>query len=78
MKKTYIEILELMLERIDNHTTAWDVDLRFLDLRFDINQMLLKLKKQKTKITNQQVQDIVDLKLRLEKEMKEYKEGKVK
>lgn len=70
MKQTYIEILELMLERIDNHTTAWDVDLRFLDLRFDINQMLLKLKKQKTKMTNQQVQDITDFKLRLNKELK--------
>lgn len=70
MKKIYIEILELMIERIDNHTTAWDVDLRFLDLRFDINQMLLKLKKQKTKMTNQQVQDITDFKLRLNKELK--------
>ena len=65
MKKIYIEILELILERVDSR-----LDDTLINLRFDVKQMLLRLKKQKTKITNQQVQDITDFKLRLNKELK--------
>lgn len=71
MKKTYIEILELLLEKVDDMINQYDCDnqydIHLIDLRFDIKQMLLTLKKQKTKITNNQVNYIVDLKLRVNK-----------
>ena len=71
MKKTYIEILELLLERVDDMINQYDCDnqydIHLINLRFDIKQMLLTLKKQKTKITNKQINYIVDLKLRVNK-----------
>ena len=71
MKKTYIEILELLLEKVDDMINQYDCDnqydINLINLRLDIKHMLLTLKKQKTKITNDQVNYIVDLKLRVNK-----------
>lgn len=60
MKKTYIQLLETMLEIID---IRLDDDL--IDLRFEVKQMLLTIKRQKTRVTKKQVNYITDLHYKL-------------